>query len=138
MAFVALIVCLVLFIMVANLGTRVKDLERKLQESKTLPPQPPPTPGAVAVQPSAYHPPPLQRALAAPNSGDRFVEWLKDNWLLKLGALLLLMGFGWLVTYAFLNNWIGPMGRIALGLSAGALILALGSWRMRAFVTQGS
>lgn len=40
--------------------------------------------------------------------------------------MLLLIGFGWLTTYAFLNNWIGPMGRIALGIIAGSLFILLG------------
>lgn len=39
-----------------------------------------------------------QRALS-----NRFVEWIKEDWMLKLGALLLLIGFGWLTTYAFLR-----------------------------------
>ena len=74
---------------------------------------------------------------ANPASSSRFLEWLKEDWLLKLGALFLLIGFGWLTSYAFLNNWIGPMGRIALGIIAGALFLMLGWWRIKKFVHQG-
>ncbi len=69
---------------------------------------------------------------------EAFVAWIKEDWLLKLGGLLLLIGFGWLVSYAFINNWIGPMGRIALGLVAGALFLVFGFWRIQKFVHQGS
>lgn len=58
--------------------------------------------------------------------------------MLKLGALLFLIGFGWLASYAFLNNWIGPMGRITLGIVAGVFILLLGTWRMRKYSTQGA
>jgi len=72
-----------------------------------------------------------------PTLSEKFVEWLKEDWLLKLGALLLLIGFGWLTTYAFLNNWIGPMGRIALGIVAGALFILLGYWRIKNYITQG-
>ncbi len=72
-----------------------------------------------------------------PSAVSRFVEWLKEDWLLKLGALLVLIGFGWLVSYAFLNNWIGPIGRIAMGLIAGVLLLILGEWRIRTYVNQG-
>lgn len=67
----------------------------------------------------------------------KFLEWLKEDWLLKLGALLLLIGFGWLTTYAFLNNWIGPMGRISLGIIAGALFMLLGWQRIKNYTTQG-
>lgn len=72
-----------------------------------------------------------------PNSFNRFIEWLKEDWLLKLGAALLLIGFGWLTTYAFLNNWIGPMGRVALGIIAGAIFILLGSWRIKNYIHQG-
>ena len=72
-----------------------------------------------------------------PTSSDRFIEWLKEDWLLKLGAILLLIGFGWLTTYAFLNNWIGPMGRITLGIIAGALFMLVGWWRIKNYITQG-
>ena len=73
-----------------------------------------------------------------PSAFDRLIVWAKEDWLLKLGAGLLLIGFGWLATYAFANNWIGPMGRIALGLVAGVLILLLGWWRIKKYVYQGS
>lgn len=73
-----------------------------------------------------------------PTLSNKFVKWLKEDWLLKLGAFLLLIGFGWLTTYAFLNNWIGPMGRIAFGIIAGALFILLGYWRIKNYITQGS
>lgn len=66
-----------------------------------------------------------------------FLMWLKEDWLLKLGGFLLLIGFGWFVTYAFLNNWIGPVGRITFGLLCGSAILGLGTWRIQKFVSQG-
>lgn len=72
-----------------------------------------------------------------PTPIDEFLIWFKEDWLLKLGALLLLIGFGWLTTYAFLNNWIGPMGRIALGIIAGILFLLLGWWRIKKYIHQG-
>ena len=72
-----------------------------------------------------------------PTASERFVAWLKEDWLMKLGAMLLLIGFGWLTTYAFLNNWIGPMGRIALGIVAGVAFILLGWWRIKKYVHQG-
>lgn len=72
------------------------------------------------------------------DQSEKLIAWLKEDWLLKLGALLLLMGFGWLTTYAFLHNWIGPQGRIALGLLAGTGILAFGYYRCQKYLNQGS
>lgn len=68
---------------------------------------------------------------------ERLEQWAKEEWLLKLGALLILIGFGWLTSYAFLNNWIGPMGRIFIGILAGAMFLVFGWWRMRKEIHQG-
>lgn len=67
-----------------------------------------------------------------------FVEWLKKDFLVKLGALLLLMGFGWFVSYAFANNWIGPVGRIVLGILAGIGFMMGGLLRIQKKQHQGS
>lgn len=143
MSLLAFLLSIALLVIVLNLRGRVQELERALKNRHA--------PSAAPAQPTAanaaasHTPAAAIATLAVPSPlppasplEHRFIAWLKENWLLKLGALLLLIGFGWLVTYAFLNNWIGPMGRITLGLFAGAGILALGFWRMRLFVTQGA
>ncbi len=61
-----------------------------------------------------------------PSAFSSFFSWLKTDTLTKVGAFLLLLGAGWFVSYAFANNWIGPIGRISLGLLAGVLILGFG------------
>lgn len=66
------------------------------------------------------------------------LKWLSTDWPMKLGAFLLLLAFAWLTSYAFINNWIGPMGRIALGVGAGALLMCGGEWRIRKYKDQGS
>ncbi len=68
---------------------------------------------------------------------ERFMRWIKEDFLVKLGAFLILIGFGWFVSYAFLHDWIGPYGRITLGLLIGAGVLALGVWRIQRFTHQG-
>jgi len=66
------------------------------------------------------------------------IEWLREDWMMKLGALLLLLGFAWLVTYAFMNNWIGPVGRIVLGIAGGLVVLIVGEIRSNKYLKQGS
>jgi len=81
-----------------------------------------------------------QQTFPAPAHDDgvtRFFHWLAKDWLVKVGAFLLLIGLGWFVSYAFMHQWIGPVGRIMLGLCAGAGILTLGVWRVQTHVHQG-
>jgi hypothetical protein len=61
---------------------------------------------------------------------NHFFAWLQNNWLMKLGAFLVLLAFAWFVRYAFAENWIGPMGRISLGFITGAAILFFGHFWM--------
>ncbi len=74
---------------------------------------------------------------AGPGVFERFGTWLKEDWLMKLGGLLIVLGMAWFVNYAFVHEWIGPMGRISLGLIFGAFVLGLGRYRIASYVSQG-
>jgi uncharacterized membrane protein len=52
-------------------------------------------------------------------------------WLNRVGIVAVLTGVSYFLKYAFENNWIGPRGRVAIGLLAGAGLL-LWSERFRA------
>lgn len=135
------IIVVILILCVMNLYGRVRALEEMLdkknspQEVKRYEERTPLQPAAVAQAQTVA--PVYEQKSVDPDWWENFVIWMKDDWLLKLGAMLLLIGFGWLATYAFLNNWIGPAGRIALGVIAGALFLILGWWRIQKYLHQG-
>ncbi len=134
------IVLLVLWVitpfMVFGLRSRVRRLEEAMQQGTTVP--------ARASAPETRYketqaaPETRTQPELGPSASEQLMAWLKEDWLLKTGGLFLLIGFGWLTTYAFMNNWIGPMGRISLGILAGTAILILGTWRIRGFVHQGA
>jgi len=71
------------------------------------------------------------------NKHSQFIEWIKTDWLMKLGGLLLILAFSWFVSYAFINNWIGPIGRITLGIIFGLLLMIVGEIRNKVNVEQG-
>lgn len=73
-----------------------------------------------------------------PDPFEAFVAWFKEDWLMKLGGLLVLLGLGWFVSYAIAEGWIGEMGRIALGFTVSAVVLGMGWVRAKRFVAQGS
>lgn len=68
-------------------------------------------------------------AAARPDSGPRV------NWELYLGrkalgwtaVVLLFLGVGFFLRYAFENAWIGPLGRVSLGVVGGAVLLLGGA-----------
>lgn len=141
MEFILFIAVALLLIFVFKLQGRLEKIEELLKpglakmQIKQTGVQTSPS-SASLIQPKP--PMPSQSIQTNPAWIDELVEWSKRDWLLKLGALLLLIGFGWLASYAFINNWIGPMGRIVLGIIAGILILLFGWWRIKKYLHQGS
>ncbi len=148
----AYILVLFLFLFVLNLRGRIEKLERSISGA-ALPVAPlVPQAGLSGNAVSGVTPPvsaaisselPVSPQITAPvqpikEAQANIIDWIQRDWLLKLGGLLVLIAFGWFVSYAFINNWIGPMGRITIGLLAGSCLLGFGWLRMRTFIHQGS
>lgn len=79
----------------------------------------------------------VEKEASEPSALKNLGQWLKEDWLMKLGGLLILIAVGWFVSYAFIHNWIGEIGRITLGLVGGAAVLGFASWCMRRHINQG-
>lgn len=141
--FINLIIAIVVVGMIFSLKGRVNRLERLMQSTPIARQEISGAPPSDIIQ-SQEKCAVSQKEISSrpistgPTVGDQFIDWLKKDWLLKLGALILLIGFGWFVTYAFMHGWIGEMGRIVLGITAGVIILIIGWWRIRNYVNQGS
>lgn len=72
------------------------------------------------------------------SSFSNLITWFVTDWLMKLGVFLVLLAIGWFVTYAFAHNWIGPVGRITLGILFGIAVIGVAEWRIKDFRSQGS
>ena len=128
------------FLLILYVLSRVQKLEKKgvTQPHQYIPPEPPPyarTSAPIQTAQVEVSAPPSQSEPKSMLNRDIFddmlpqlVEWFRVDWALKVGALFVLMGILWFVSYAFLNNWIGPVGRITLGVLTGAAIFAFGSY----------
>ena len=46
-----------------------------------------------------------------------------SHWLNRIGIAALLIGVSYFLKYAFENNWIGPAGRVTIGLLAGVAVV---------------
>lgn len=56
-------------------------------------------------------------------------QFSQGNWLVKVGVTLLVLSVIWLVTYAFMNDWIGPVGRVFLGVMFSFALILFGTYR---------
>jgi len=78
----------------------------------TLPPRPPPSPPNISKQPSA---PDLEALIGG-------------RWFNRIGIIALLFAISYFLKLAFDNNWIGPAGRVAIGIFLGVLMLPWSEW----------
>lgn len=135
MDFIYIIAIVILFVMTFGLRSRVNNLESK--NKNAVPANTIPVAQAVvgeAPRPVVQTAP---SAVPSPDKQNAFIQWFKEDWLLKFGVLILIIGFLWFVSYAFAENWIGPVGRITLGIIAGILAMVVAEWRVRSHPKQG-
>jgi len=123
----------------ADLTTRVYRIEQKLrmepepalQAPAALPSTPPPPkPSATGLTlespaptvPTPYIPPRVKTAFKAqPDSN--LESRIGSHWLNRIGIAALLIGISYFLKFAFDNNWIGPAGRVTIGLLAGVAVI---------------
>jgi len=76
----------------------------------------------VAVPAAAYAPipPPAFSAKSAEKRDTRSLESrVGSQWFNRIGILAILIGMAWFLKFAIDNEWIGPLGRVVIGLMAG-------------------
>lgn len=118
-----------------QITNRLDALERRQGITATAPSPPPkPAPAAPSQEavpiPAAGVPP---RKIKPARVKER--EWeqiLGGSWLARIGVLALVIGVGFFLKFAFDNNWVGPTGRVIMGIVGGLAMLGLGYyWRRR-------
>jgi uncharacterized membrane protein len=61
----------------------------------------------------------------APDRDERTLESrIGSQWFNRIGILAMLIGMAWFLKLAIDNHWIGPLGRVLIGLIAGAAFIA--------------
>jgi uncharacterized membrane protein len=103
--------------LVGDLAQRVERLERKLNVTVTEPP-------AAQASPPASPSPQLFERIAeleshAGTDQADLESRIGSHWLNRIGIAAVLIGVSYFLKYAFDNNWIGPAGRVTIGLLAG-------------------
>ncbi|HET6254466.1 MAG TPA: DUF2339 domain-containing protein [Puia sp.] len=62
------------------------------------------------------------RANEEPTDWEKFIG---ENLISKIGIGILVLAIGFFVKYAIDNDWIGPVGRVGIGLLCGAILIGL-------------
>lgn len=120
-----------------DIETRLSRLERTVEElAASIQTRRATAPPAQRTEWSAPIAPPVLAAPAAdvplsslppPSPARTDAEaFLGGRVLLAIGAITLLLGVAFFIDYAFSNGWVGPSGRVAIGLLAGIGLVALG------------
>lgn len=99
-------------------------------EPFTPPPRPQPAPPPAS-------PPHFTIAGSAPEEPSRpgFYErhpdlekFIGENLVSKIGIAILVLAIGFFVKYAIDNDWIGPVGRVGIGLLCGGILIGIAHW----------
>lgn len=122
---------------VAELSARLHRLEQKVAPTparveQIVPgasqPNVPPSAGSATRPQEVGKLAPSQKSLArrysttVAGSGEEVINLEKkigQDWLNRIGIVAILIGVSYFLKYAFENNWIGPAGRVTIGLFAG-------------------
>lgn len=120
-----------------DFAARLARLERvvlRTEESIAEPePQPvaPPIAEPVAVQQPAIQAPPIKSEAVPPPARPQLETKLGLTVLNRVGVITLVLGVAFFFKWAVDNNWIGPAGRVMLGVVAGFSALALADFLWR-------
>ncbi|MDI9364790.1 MAG: DUF2339 domain-containing protein [Flavobacterium sp.] len=52
-------------------------------------------------------------------------KFIGENLISKIGIAILVLAIGFFVKYAIDNNWIGPVGRVAIGILCGGILVGI-------------
>jgi uncharacterized membrane protein len=123
-------------LLVRELTRRVYRIERAMgiiEAAPTAaqpqsPPQPPATPPSAVPQPVPEAQPtpriPTQPVLTvAAEAVTNLESRIGSHWLNRIGIAAVLIGVSYFLKFAFDNNWIGPAGRVTIGLLAGIAVV---------------
>ncbi|HEY4951367.1 MAG TPA: DUF2339 domain-containing protein [Candidatus Acidoferrales bacterium] len=88
----------------------------------SAPASPPHTPAPVAQRAPALSSPISSVAAARHDDEGNFEVMVAGRWLNYVGILALLFAVTFFLKYAFDNNWVGPRGRVGIGLLAGGVL----------------
>ena len=96
---------------------------------------PPPVPSREVPLPppqfNVFAAPPLHSSQTKSASALDLETLIGGRWLNRIGITALILAVTYFLKYAFDNNWIGPSGRVAIGILLGAAMLPWSHWLLQ-------
>jgi uncharacterized membrane protein len=103
-------------------------------------PPPPPPPPSINLNPQGIEfsqPQPSSSYQSNTPQQNNLEENIGGKWFARIGIMALVLGISFFLKYAFDNNWIGPIGRVAIGIISGVILLGLGEKFIRKYSVYG-
>jgi uncharacterized membrane protein len=123
---------------------RIAQLESGQTKKVSFAPVPPPPPPVPAPSPLNINSQGITFAQPQQSSQNQNVspqvnleENIGGKWFARIGIMALVLGISFFLKYAFDNNWIGPVGRVAIGIISGVVLLGLGEKFIRKYSVYG-
>ena len=140
-----LIALIILFGLVLSHGQRLSKIEKSLRSQPQPQPQPKQQAGisapikAASVPTVSINSAPVNPINSSPASSPiespKVAEESSGRVLGGIGIAAVVIGIGFFLKYAFDNDWIGPVGRVMLGIIAGLALLAIGQGLRKKYVS---
>jgi uncharacterized membrane protein len=92
---------------------------------------PKPREASLSPQVNVFAAPPLHSSQAKSSSALDLETLIGGRWLNRIGIIALIGAVTFFLKYAFDNNWIGPGGRVAIGVLLGAAMLPWSHWLLQ-------
>ncbi|HXO77256.1 MAG TPA: DUF2339 domain-containing protein, partial [Puia sp.] len=65
-------------------------------------------------------------------------KFIGENLISKIGIAILVLAIGFFVKYAIDNDWIGPIGRVGIGVLCGGILIGLAHWLRKSYTAFSS
>jgi uncharacterized membrane protein len=113
-----------------DLLLRVSRLERKLELLSTFKVPSTPQPWTKPTDLESLLPTSSPHAIAGEESTSSpdLESLIGSQWLNRVGILAVLVGVSLFLKYAFEGKWVGPGGRVSIGLLAGVVVIIWSEW----------
>ena len=76
-------------------------------------------------------PPPFHTSHSKTTSSLSLENLIAGRWFNRIGILALIGSVTWFLKYAFENNWIGPSGRVGIGILLGSAMIPWSNWLLK-------